>query len=396
MKRVESIDILRGFALMCMVLVHFIIYFGNEAASHTWLYFIFNHLLGDWGAGGFLMMMGVSQVLSAAKRPEVPSRFLFNKVAVRALYLFGVGLLMLALAWGPQQIWQWDILTLMGFSTLVLYFCRFLPSWLILGLSAAVLVITPWLRSWGADGALWGETFLPTPVISDYVPGLFVETALISEFQAIWQLSSILQGFLLTGAFPVFPWLIFPLIGFVLGRSINAQRLPHKLPTLAILGVMLVGLGLSGAFSSLTRPAVSVVTGYRVPLSFYPDSFTMMLCQLGIALVVFAGLYYWLDVHQRSQPQAGLITRICKRTSGFSLTFYFLHYQLIGWSLAIIALFTGQYRIFNLMNEQLALLSGLVALTLLEVLLAFWERHGGRYSLEWVLGGVTARVVGRS
>lgn len=122
----------------------------------------------------------------------------------------------------------------------------------------------------------------------------------------------------------------------------------------------------------------------------------MMLCQQGIALVVFAGLYYWLDVHQRSQPLAGLITRICKRTSGFSLTFYFLHYQLIGWSLAIIALFTSQYRIFNLMNEQLALLSGLVALTLLEVLLAFWERHGGRHSLEWVLGGVTARVVGRS
>lgn len=47
MKRIESIDILRGFALMCMVLVHFIIYFGNEAASHMWLYFIFNHLLGD-------------------------------------------------------------------------------------------------------------------------------------------------------------------------------------------------------------------------------------------------------------------------------------------------------------------------------------------------------------
>ena len=35
MKRVESIDILRGFALMCMVLVHFIIYFGNEAAVVT-------------------------------------------------------------------------------------------------------------------------------------------------------------------------------------------------------------------------------------------------------------------------------------------------------------------------------------------------------------------------
>ena len=62
---------------------------------------------------------------------------LFKRALIRGAYIFLVGLLMLALAWGPYQIWQWDILTLMGVCTVLLFFCRKLPSWLILVLVAA-------------------------------------------------------------------------------------------------------------------------------------------------------------------------------------------------------------------------------------------------------------------
>jgi hypothetical protein len=64
-----------------MVLIHFMIYFGDEAAVHTWPYFVLNHLLGDWNAAGVLMMMGISQVLSAARAPEASSLLLFKKAA---------------------------------------------------------------------------------------------------------------------------------------------------------------------------------------------------------------------------------------------------------------------------------------------------------------------------
>lgn len=33
--RIRSVDVLRGFALICMVLVHFMIHFGDEAAVDT-------------------------------------------------------------------------------------------------------------------------------------------------------------------------------------------------------------------------------------------------------------------------------------------------------------------------------------------------------------------------
>jgi uncharacterized membrane protein len=392
MNRVRSVDVLRGFALMCMVLIHFMIYFGNDAAIATWPYFILNHLLGDWGAAGFLMMMGISQVLSAARTPDAGALFLFKKAAVRAVYLFAIGLLMLALAWGPGHIWQWDILTLMGFATLVLYFCRFLPSWLILGLSAAIAVVTPWLRTWVDPAANWGGKFVPVPILSDYFPGLLVDPA--GESQLLWQWDVIVQGFLLTGEFPVFPWVLFPMIGLVLGRRIVAQLFPHDLPFLLIIGFLLAWLGLGGAFASLAYPGASASTDYFAPLSFYPDSFTMLLVQSGLALIVFSTLYSWYDVRRRDEQKVGLLTSLYNRTSRFSLTFYFLHYLLIGWTLALVYAMTGEYLIFALMGAWPALLCGLVALIFLETLLLFWERHGGRYSLEWILVLLTNRVVG--
>ncbi len=136
-----------------------------------------------------------------------------------------------------------------------------------------------------------------------------------------------------------------------------------------------------------------MVTDYIAPLSFYPDSFTMMLCQTGIALAVFGILFYWYDVRQRDRQNGGFMTSLYNRTSRFSLTFYFLHYQLIGWTLAIVYVITGENRLLDLMGAWSALICGLAALVFLEVLIAFWERHGGRYSLEWILAVLTARFV---
>ena len=145
MTRVLSIDVMRGMALMCMALVHFMIYFGDSKAANTWPHFILDHVLGDWGAACFLTMMGMSQVLSAKKRTDDAVSPL-RKALVRGGYLFLVGLAMLALTWGPSQLWQWDILTLMGTMTVVVFFSRALPSGLILALCLLVATATPWLR----------------------------------------------------------------------------------------------------------------------------------------------------------------------------------------------------------------------------------------------------------
>jgi hypothetical protein len=98
-------------------------------------------------------------------------------------------------------------------------------------------------------------------------------------------------------------------------------------------------------------------------------------------------------VRPRNEAKIGFFHRLFNRTSRYSLTFYFLHYQLIGWSLLIVYALTGAYLIFDFMDAWPALLSGLVAVTFLEWLLVLWERHGGKYSLEWLLAVLTAQLV---
>jgi uncharacterized membrane protein len=380
--RVLCIDVLRGFALMGMVLVHFMVYYGDSRAADTWLYFFFNHVLGDWGAGAFLMMMGMSQVLSADRRALDNPR-LFQRAMVRGGYIFLVGILMLALSRGPAAIWRWDILTLMGVSTVLLFFCRFMPSWLILSAGLLIVVATPFLRTGIDFAALWGGRAIQVPVISDYFPGILMDPA--AEFDVIWKPKDILFGFLLTGEFPLLPWSIFPLIGFVLGRRIVDKRIESDLPFLAIIGGLLVCLGLGGAYASLFRPGSSFISDYLSPLSFYPDSFTMILYQLGMALMVFSCLYYCYDVRKKDSSEISFLQCLYNRTSRFSLTFYFLHYLLIGWPLATVAWITGRSSVAALLGAWPAFLAGLLGLVLLQVLLFFWEKGGAKYSLEWLL-----------
>lgn len=385
--RVISIDVLRGFALIGMVMVHFMIYFGNEAAVGTWPYFILNHGLGDWGAACFLMLMGMSQIIS--KKKIADKTLLFKQALLRGTYLFLVGLLMLALAWGPKQIWQWDILTLMGFATILLFFCRFLPSWSILTLSGLVMVITPWIRGATDFVSTWGGEFIRVPVISRYLPGILLDPA--KEYEVVWAPARIVRGFVLDGYFPILPWIVFPMIGFVIGRRLMAGKLRKDLPFLAGGGVLLAVSGTLLALSGRSRPGNSIVKGFVAPLSFYPDSFSMVLFQLGLAVVVFCALYYCYDVLKKDKTKLSPLQQVYTRTSRFSLTFYFLHYQLIGWTLAVVYLLSGNYLIAELTGAYPALLCGAAAVLTLETLIFFWEKKGGKYSLEWFLGALTAR-----
>lgn len=378
-----SIDILRGFALVCMVVIHFIIYFGDAQAVTTWLYFGFNHLLGDWGASSFLIIMGISQVFSGQKYADGDVNTLLKRTLIRGVFIFLIGLLMLALTWGPTHLWKWDILTLIGFATIILFFCRWIPSWCLLGLASLIAIVTPFLRGQLAIAAAWNANLLPVPVISDYFPNLLFDPA--QEPETSWSLSSIIQGFLFTGEFPVFPWMLFPLVGFVLGRRMTAQKISKDIPCILILSVVLVVLGMGIAYQGSLRPGVSVISDYITPLSFYPDSFSIVFVQMGLSLSVITLTYYFLDVRKNSERKPGRIATFFIRTGQSSLTFYFMHYLLIGWPLAILYLLSGKYYIYDLLGAWPALGAGLTAVALLSFLLWQWQKCGGKYTLEWFL-----------
>lgn len=382
--RILSIDLYRGFALVFMVLVHFGIFYGNEDAAHSFAIFFFDHVLADWGAAAFLMMMGMSQVLSAKRIGKPDNWLLFKRALVRGTYIFVVGLLMLVLAWGPDQIWWWDILTLMGFATVILFFCRFLPSWALIVLIGAIMVLTPWLRGVFDVGVDWA--LAENPIISQYLPGLYLEPEV--EYHP-----AIVKGLFLSGYFPVFPWIAFIMIGFVMGRRIVAQKMERDLPVLLMTGLVLSCLGFILGYAGRTQPPVSASIAWISPLCFYPDSFSLINIQAGISIIVFSMVYFCFDIRKKDKTKLGIIGRLFIQTSNFSLTFYFLHYMLLAWPLALLYLITGKYMMEDLMGAVPALLCGVGAVALLEILIFYWGKAGSRYSLEWFLVKLTKLVV---
>lgn len=121
----------------------------------------------------------------------------------------------------------------------------------------------------------------------------------------------------------------------------------------------------------------------------------MILFQLGMALTIFGLLFYAFDVRKRDKRKTGPLITILNRTSGFSLSFYFLHYMLIGWTLGVVWFITGKYYMTDLMGSIPALLCGIAGVVLLETIFYFWEKRRGKYSLEWFLGMITIALTGK-
>jgi uncharacterized membrane protein len=391
-------------SVLGMVLVHYIVYYGNRAAMESMLYFVMSDILENVGAAGFLALSGMSHALAAdgrIRKAMVAGTAWrecdeFRCTWTRSLKLLGVELLMLALAWGPREMIKWDILTLQASSTLVLYVCRRLPSQLAALLVTFIALATQALRSLPVVdfAAAWGGGFREAPFTEKFAPRL-VYNPVAGDLEARWDIKSIAEGYLLTGIFPLFPWLLFPLVGHILGRRVVTNQFQHDMVGVGAIGAAFFVLGMGGALFSRSFPDASIVTDYLSPLSFYPDSFTMVLIQLGFVLLAIPIAYLHYDVrhgssttassNRRGSTDAGesILHNVLYLTSRWALPIYFFHYLCIAWPLAAhYYLRDGTYPIFDWMEAGSALLAGLVALVVLLGTAALLENVSPRSCLH--------------
>lgn len=387
MQRVDSVDVLRGLALIGMVLCHYPIFLSNGAGADGMAYFLANHLLGgDFAASWFVFLVGLSQVLSAKKRGPAEGHTV-TRALLRGLIIFLVGLLFLLVIQGYEEMWDWDILTFIGATTVLLIPCRRAPSWLLLVFCCAVLFITPWLRSFIDIAPFYGGKFESVKWISDYIPNFIYDPAF--DYDGGGTLFFNIIGFFLIGQFPLLPWTIFPVIGFVIGRRIAQDRFTADSPLVAIVGAALSLPGLYIAYAaSLIRPSPSVANDYIAALSFYPCSYTMVTFLAGIVLILFVLLWRVYDAKPGKTGKTGLFLAYCRQMSRYSLTIYVTHFALIFIPLRIVQLATGKYYLKDAMGSSTALAIALVLLILYYPLLRAWDRAGGKYSFEWLLAVV--------
>jgi len=383
MERQDFVDVLRAVALMSMLTCHFPIFLSSGEGNDAMLYFLSNHLLGgDFGASWFLFLSGLSQVLSANKRsgnaePDV------KRAVIRGVVIFIIGLLFLLIVQGYEEIWDWDVLTLIGATTIILIPCRNAPSWLLLLVCSIIFLITPWLRSFIDITPFYGGKFENVAWISNYLPNFLIDP--LKEYQGAATVLDNIIGFFLIGQFPIFPWIIFPLIGYVVGRRVTQNLLAADSPFIVIIGAMFTFMGLLTAYAGSKKTLFSVANDYIVPLSFYPNSFSMIMLQTGVLLLLFITLWRIFDAKRASKETPGIFLTYCRQISKYSFTIYVSHFVVIFVSLRIIQAITGKYYLRDLVNTPIAFALSLLLLALYYPLLKVWDRAGGKYGMEWLL-----------
>ena len=364
MKRYLSIDVLRAVAILLMIQVHFA---GNlSAETESWpRLFSLSAAFGLWPAPLFTLLSGLSLSLWLRKQRELGrSEEQIDKFLVRrGLFLFGVGIAVAFFVWLPDQVFNWDILTLIGASTVLLVALRKLPPMVLAGVCLLVLLASPPLRHLSHYASYWDD----------------------GEFIYEFRLKDVLLGFLLNGYFPLLPWIIFPVAGYLLGETILDERRqtdwpPWLVPALCIGLLALSGLGYVA--QSIAPWLLANENAHE--LSFYPASTVYILGILGISLLSWWILHLAID-HTPNITGRGPVLTFFRRYSSFALTAYIVHLATHLWPLWVWAIWTGEdkprYYECKAMDTLTSLLLAAVFIAVFYWILVLLDRHR-KYSLK--------------
>lgn len=305
--RLASIDVLRAVAIVLMTVVHFV---ENLAGSWDVVDGPFLGAYRYWwlptgfAAPMFTFLSGASYRLwSDAQRARGRSDAALTKITIRrGLFLMFLGFLFNVLVWMPEDVFNWDILTLIGIATLAFAIARRVPAAVTLLACGLLVALAPPLRVVADYRTAWSSGFF------DY------------EFV----LGDVVRGCLVTGYFPVFPWLALPLAGFVAAPSLYGER-PSR-SALAV-GVLLLA---AAACLMAARPLVpaQLVTTDRL-WSMFPPTTPYILGTIGGVMVLATLLHRGLD----GRSTGGPLLQVAGAMSRHSLSLYILHHVAHVWPL---------------------------------------------------------------
>lgn len=381
MKRFDSIDVMRALAIIFMIICHFIIYLSSPEGNHPWIYLFANHIIGDFAAPIFVFLVGMSQAISLSKQSK--SERLLDASGIRmikrGLFIILFGLISSVLIFGPTCLFDWDILPFIGFSLIVLFFLRKTPLRILLFISLIAIILAPTLRELSGYAYYWGGPIKEVSSLAKVFPGFLFDP--IAEYNSNFVFNDVIKGFFVNGFFPIFPWIAFPLIGYALGQTnLTGNKTGWFDRKSGLLGIFLIITGFGGAiYASNNHLNNTAITS----LSFYPDSTTLLLIQLGVCFSLF---YTCRQCFDNSLKESGFI-KYFRLLSKYSLTIYVFQDILIFWPIWIMGWLSGDINKYycNAISAPTALLFSIITLVLFYPLLYQWNEKGGKYSFEWTL-----------
>ncbi|MFX1570250.1 MAG: heparan-alpha-glucosaminide N-acetyltransferase domain-containing protein [Promethearchaeota archaeon] len=135
MKRIKSIDTIRGNCMVLMVFLHMLSWWVRP--EDYWLISLFHSILGDLAAGGFLFVSGLSAVIFLRSRLAKAENIIKEKNAKKEYFIRASFILLVALTYNsataigtldPSNIWKWFIPLTIGASLFLAYPLFYTPK----------------------------------------------------------------------------------------------------------------------------------------------------------------------------------------------------------------------------------------------------------------------------
>jgi uncharacterized membrane protein len=300
--------VLRTVAIGLMVIVHFV-----ENLSG-----LGNFAPGGFAAPLFTLLSGVSYRLWVnAQEKRGKSQNEITKISCRrGLFLIGVGFVFNIFVWLPEDVFNWDILTFLGAALLFLNFARKIPEPVLVFFCAAVFAISPVLRDISHYSEYWVHGY----------------------FECDLTLPDVLLGFFVNGFFPVFPWIIFPLVGYLIARPVFSREDRAAQSWLATVGLAIFAIASLAMLVSPYVPVPSVKNWFN--WTMFPASPLYVAQTLGLAVASLVLCHRWIDSSllfvEGTAPE-----QVASTFSTHSFTIYIFHHVVHLWPLWLYGVATG-------------------------------------------------------
>lgn len=339
--RIISFDLARGFTVLLMPMIHVVMLYSTIPVQQSLLGDILGFIAEGPGAQLFMLLMGVNFALKRSNNSPLLRRGAGGAVLQRTFYLLLAAYLLnifkfivpLGLLLLPENLLQelqiqndfraaqfffliGDILHFAAIAYLVLYVVtrsRYYPYIAIL-LAIAIVFLSP---------SIW-----------DLKTGIaFVDQVLV-----------LFNGHPPQTFFPVFPWLVYPLIGLTLGFLLKTNHTEYILRKTGIAGIAFMII-------SLSFPATTTITEW---LSFYRTAPADTIFHIGFVLLWLC-IFHWLNKKIKPNPFFTLLTFCSKNITAI----YIIQWILICWCMA----FTGYLQLG--FWPTMAWMSGITVTTLI-------------------------------
>lgn len=302
MSRIQHLDLARGFTVLIMPSVHVVMLYSNLSVKQSLLGELLRFLAEGPGAQLFMLLMGVSITLSRS--------LTFKQVLQRTLYLsagaFALNLYKLVIPnelefLSPQLLNDLNLNNRADASIFFLFMGDIFHFAAISYLLVYLVYRLPKYRYWAALFAI--AIMLLSPLIWDVKTNFNFVDGVLSYFNG--QPPAVF--------FPVFPWIVYPLIGLCTGKYIQSNFIPSS-------GIVLV-------FISLLFPKTNLNISYP---SHYRTMPADTLFHAGLVLV-WLSLFRWLSI-RFTDNQLFKLLGFCSR---HITTIYIIQWLLIFWFLPL-------------------------------------------------------------